>query len=132
MGLGSSITIPDASAANQVFTRSVYDGSLTLYVNDTKRASGHREDVQFRTKRFTQNVGTSGILMVQSNIRIERQLSTDLVPYRMNITVSMPKSLQDAITTIRLLQKDANAYWAWICNSDAKVDDINAGRAHIP
>lgn len=133
MGLGSTFNNNDSATVSQTWVRSQVGDNFGTYVNDTKRAAGHREDVTFRTKQYTQQVGGAGIIMVQQNVRFERQLSTDAVPYRMNLTVSLPMTLQNAVTTIRALQKDFNALWATgIFGSDAKVDDFTAFRSFVP
>lgn len=133
MPLGSSFVQNDSAAAAQTWTRSRVDNKSVTYVNDTKRALGHREEVTFTPSLFEVASGASKIPMVKMIIKFERQLSTDLVPFRYAMTLTYPKSLQDSVTTIRTLLKDFNVFYGTgLCGSDAKVDDIAAHRAHIP
>lgn len=134
MPLGSSLVQNDSAAAPQTWTRSKIekDGSVT-YVNDTKRASGHREEVKFTPSTFQVTVGSTVVSMVRQVIQFERQLSTDVVPFRLILTYTYPKSLQDTVATIRTLLKDFNIFFGTgLQGTDAKVDDIAAHRAHIP
>jgi hypothetical protein len=133
MGLGSTFNNNDGAAVAQTWVRNQVGEAFGSYINDTKRAAGHRQDAVFRTKNYTQQVSGAGIIMVQQNLKFETQLSTDAVPLRINLTMSMPLTLQNAVTTIRAAQKDFNAFWATgIFGSDAKVDDWTAFRSFVP
>lgn len=134
MPLGSTFVQNDSAAAAQTWTRAKIgaDGSVT-YVNDTKRALGHREEVKFSPSTFQVTVGAAVIPMVRYVIAFERQLSTDSVPFRWLSTYTFPKALQDSVTTIRTLLKDMNVFFqTGLQSSDAKVDDIASHRAHVP
>jgi len=132
--LGSTFTQADSAAVNQVWTRSKIgaDGSVT-YVNDTKRALGHREEIKFTPTVFQVTVGAAVVSMVRYVIQFERQLSTDTVPFRLLLTYTFAKALQDSVTTIRTLLKDFNVlFGTGLQSTDAKVDDIASHRAQVP
>lgn len=131
--LTSPFTNNDSATVSQTWIRTQLGENLVIFTNDTKRALGHREQVIFRTKSYKVKVGTTEVPMVQMNVTIERQLSTDVVPIRDSRTISMSKAQQDAVTATRTTYKDFQALWnGKLTVNDAAVDDLIAFRAHIP
>lgn len=134
MPLGSSFTYADYLAATQTCTRKrLLPNGGAVYENDTKKAAGHREEITFEVSEFsaTDDAGNK-VPMVRNVVQIERKLSTDAVPTRRRTVETIPRSNLSAITTARNLFKDFNALETSISSTDAKIDDLVAGRAHVP
>lgn len=132
--LGSSFTYADTAAVTQTLTRSALKADGTgVYDNDTKAAAGHKEFVTLTQEKFTATApdGTK-VPMIRNIWVIERKLSTEIVPCRKRIVETFPEADLSNITATRNRDKDFNALWTAMSNSDAKVEDLARGRAHIP
>lgn len=131
--LGATFSQNDSAASPQTWYRTKVADDVIVYTNDTKRQSGHREQITFRTKNFDVLVGDTKVPMVQMNVTFERQLSTDLVPVRWSQTYSMSKAQQDAVTSIRTVLKDFQMVDNnKLSGTDSNTDDLAAFRIHVP
>lgn len=130
--IGSPITWNNAAAVAQTGTKSVLlPGGGYLWVNDTAKGSNIREEFGYTPKFWSQPLGTQLVPMVKSTTVWERQTSTDLLPARIVMMISMPKAALGVPATARYHVKDFNALWTALTNLDVEIDDIINGRAHL-
>lgn len=129
---GTTFNQNNQGAVPQAWTRSKLAPRI-LFVNDTARATGDRNDASFASKEYTLQVGSSSVAMVQSNFIWEFQLAADLAPFKVSTTVSLPASLQNNVVTARTRWQDMHVWMAGQnYGTNTKVDDWMAFRAWLP
>lgn len=129
---GQTFSQANGAAVAQIWTRSALSPRV-LYINDTARAAGDRNEVSFASMQKDQKIGSDTVAMVQSNLLWEHQEAADVAPFRVSMTILQPRLLQNNIVEARGRGKD---FWAWVIGqcqgTDAKVDDFIAYRAWLP
>lgn len=132
--VGTPLTWNNFAGVAQTATKSLaLPGNGFLWVNDTAKAANIREEFSVTPRVWDQPVdGVSAkVAMVQSTIVFERQLSTDAVPFRLKVQMSIAKSALGVPVTARYNVKDFNSLWTALTNLDVEIDDFLAGRAQL-
>lgn len=130
--LGSTFTQNNNAAAPQTWTRSALDPRV-IYINDTVRTAGDRNELTFASKKYDIQVGASKVAHAQLNFIWEYQLAADLAPFKLSTTMLLPISLQNAVATARTRWQDFHVFVAGqMFGTNTKVDDLVAHRTHLP
>jgi hypothetical protein len=130
--LGSQFTQNNFAAAPQTWTRSGI-GARILFVNDTVRTAGDRNELSFANKKYPLVVDGSKLTMAQLNFIWEYELAAELHPFRVSTTILLPDSLQNSVATARTRWQDFHTWVAGqLFGTNTKVDDLMAHRLHLP
>lgn len=119
----------NVTPVNQTWNRTVISEDHVVYVNDTARASGTLETMEFRRSPFTKGTGLTAIKGSRWNAKLSsRILASETEPLTMSFTLSVTDSLANSLTAARIRFKTLRNVVNGLMDTDAEVDDVTATR----
>jgi hypothetical protein len=127
----TSYSIANAATVNQTWNRVSTSPGYAKYVNDTARAAGIEETMEFRsTERFPKKSSpTVTTDLGKWNVKLStRVIATELEPVISNYSIQLPVALSNVTATARSRAKDHRLVIVAVSDTDAEIDDITAFR----
>lgn len=129
MAWAASYTINNKAAVPQTWNRTVIEHDYVKYVNDTARALGTEQIMEFRRSSANNGSGVGLVKGSRWNAKIStRIVASEVYPNTSSYTISLTDTLANAVTTARARLQDDMLVFIALTDTNAEVDDVSATR----